>query len=346
MKIFSRLLVVTALAFLLNNYSFAAITVDSVAVGNAGNPFDPTTGLGSVSYGYSIGKYEVTLNQYASFLNAVGATDSYGLYNSSMGIPTPANPTSGIARSGVSGSYTYSVIGSGTRPVTYVSWFDAARFVNWLGNGQPTGAQGPGTTETGAYTLNGATTGGGPLRNANWTYGLPTESEWYKAAYYQPANQGGDADGYWLYPTQSNSQPNSRNGSLTDPNSGNFSYDDGIANGYNGGFAANNANTTPISALTDVGAFVMADSFYGTFDQGGNVREWNDKSGGTGTRSWRGGGWFDSTASLGAPSGSSSFLGDTELNQVGFRIVMVPEPSIASLCLIGAAAVYCRRKSL
>ena len=344
MKTFKRLLVVGAIVFTLHHCTFAAVTIDTVLVGDVGNPSDLATGLGSVSYGYSIGKYEVTLNQYTAFLNAVGATESYGLYNTSMGVPTPANPTSGIDRSGVSGSYAYSVIGSGTRPVTYVSWFDAARFVNWLGNGQPTGVQAAGTTETGAYTLNGQTTGGGPLRNGSWTYGLPSESEWYKAAYYQPANQGGDVDGYWLYPTGSNTQPNSRNGSLTDPNSGNFNYDDGIANGYNGGFAVNNATTTPISALTDVGAFALANSFYGTFDQGGDVREWNDKSGGTGTRSWRGGGWFDSTASLSATSGSSSFSGNTEQNQVGFRIVMVPEPSIAGLCLIGVAAVYCRRK--
>lgn len=44
--------------------------------------------------------------------------------------------------------------GSGARPITYVSWFDAARYTNWLHNGQGTG-----DTETGAYTLNGATSG-------------------------------------------------------------------------------------------------------------------------------------------------------------------------------------------
>ena len=35
-----------------------------------------------------------------------------------------------------------------------MSWYDAARFTNWLHNGQ-----GSGSTETGAYTLNGATCG-------------------------------------------------------------------------------------------------------------------------------------------------------------------------------------------
>ncbi len=121
----------------------ALITIDTVPVGNAGNANDPLTGFGAVSYDYSIGKYEVTLNQYSAFLNAVGATDTYGLYNPSMG--TDLN-IMGISRSGASGSYTYSVIGSGNRPVTYVSWFDSARFVNWLQNGQPTGLQAAGTT--------------------------------------------------------------------------------------------------------------------------------------------------------------------------------------------------------
>ncbi len=36
---------------------------------------------------------------------------------------------------------------------------------------------------------------------------IPSEDEWYKAAYYQPADQGGDTDNYWLYPTASNTEP-------------------------------------------------------------------------------------------------------------------------------------------
>ena len=49
-----------------------------VTVGPAGNSAD-STGLGSVSYEYHIGKYEVTNAQYVGFLNAVAATDRYGL---------------------------------------------------------------------------------------------------------------------------------------------------------------------------------------------------------------------------------------------------------------------------
>jgi sulfatase modifying factor 1 len=180
----------------------AVITIDTVTVGNAGNAND-STGFGGVDYTYNIGTYEVSLLQYAGFLNAVAATDTYSLYNTNLG--TDLN-VAGISQSGSSGSYSYSVIGDGNRPVTWVSWFDAARFTNWLGNGQPTGAQGAGTTETGAYTLNGATTGIGFTRNAGATWGIPSENEWYKAAYYDPSLNGGTG-GYWLYPTRSNSVP-------------------------------------------------------------------------------------------------------------------------------------------
>ena len=318
----------------------ALITIDTEPVGNAGNANDPTTGYGAVGYNYRIGTYEVTLNQYTSFLNAVGKTDTYGLYNLNMATSTHS---AGIARSGASGSYMYSVIGSGARPVTFVSWYDSARFVNWLHNGQPIGLQAAGTTETGAYTLTGNT--GFPTRNANWIYGLPSENEWYKAAYYQPASAGGDTDNYWLYPTASNVQPNSRNGSASDPNSANFYRDDNIANGFNGGYAVNNSATVPTpNALTDVGAFSLAGSFYGTFDQGGNVREWDDaidiEEGGRGLR---GGSWSLNENGLRA-SIRSGLDPVFEGGDMGFRVVMVPEPSVVSCMALGMAMLAWKRK--
>ena len=43
--------------------------------------------------------------------------------------------------------------------MTYVSWGDATHYVNWIQNGEPTAPEGPGTTESGTYALNGSTGG-------------------------------------------------------------------------------------------------------------------------------------------------------------------------------------------
>ena len=114
------------------------VTLEMVPVGDPGNPSHSRTGYGRVNYEYDISKYEITIQQYATFLNAVAASDPYGLYNPSMGTDLAI---AGIARSGSSGSYSYSVInpsGSlppgasspGNRPIAYIDWFDAARFAN------------------------------------------------------------------------------------------------------------------------------------------------------------------------------------------------------------------------
>ncbi len=315
----------------------ALITMDTVYVGDPGN--SPDWGFrGEVDYGYSIGKYEVTVNQYATFLNAVARSDPYSLYHPNMGYQGD------IMRLGSSGSYSYSVAGNANKPITYVNWFDAARFANWLQNGQPSGAETVGVTETGAYSLYGATSGVNFTRNANARYGIPSDAEWYKAAYYQPASQGGDTDNWWLYPTRSNTQPNSRNGSKTDPNSANYYYDDGIANGYNGGYAVNNSTTSPIDGRTPVGAFTLASSYYGTFDQGGNVLEWEDFVSGGG-RGILGGDFGEMEGAMEAGYWYNVTDPASAYGNVGFRIAMIPEPSTILLLATGAsAALICRRR--
>ena len=318
--------------------SSQALTIDTVTVGDSGNPND-STGFGGVSYSYAIGKYEVTLNQYTEFLNAVADTDTYSLYNTSMGSDSLIM---GITRSGVSGSYSYAVSGDGNRPVTYVSWFDAARFTNWLHNGQPIGLQVAGTTEQGAYTLNGATSGTGFAKNGLAQYWVPSENEWYKAAYYQPAAAGGDADGYWLYPMQTNSVPYSDQPPGATPDNtraGNFYKDDSVANGYDDGWAV----YTGGNWLTPVGAYTASDSYYGTFDQGGNVWEWNDAVPTESIRGTRGGSSNQIELALRATyssSGSSTLEG----SHVGFRVATVPEPTVVVSLLVTGAWLLTRRK--
>jgi formylglycine-generating enzyme required for sulfatase activity len=133
-----------------------AVTIEMVKVGNPGNAPDTeimsdgsrTSGYGSVGYVYQIGKYEVTAGQYTEFLNAVAKADPNGLYNTAMG-STPGDGAN-ILRTGTSSNYRVAADWA-DRPVNYVSFWDAARFANWLHNGQPTGVQGLGTTEGGAY---------------------------------------------------------------------------------------------------------------------------------------------------------------------------------------------------
>jgi formylglycine-generating enzyme required for sulfatase activity len=256
------------------------MAMSMVTVGNPGNAADAGSsypGYGAVSYSYQIGAYDVTGSQYTAFLNAVGSTDTYGLYNASMGTDTQAAQ---ISRSGTAGTYTYAVLNStGNRPISYVSWFDCARFSNWMSNGQPRGAQTSTTTENGTYNVNGATSGNVVAKNVTNpntglapTYRIPLENEWYKAAYYSPNYGGTGVGGYYAFATQSNSAPGTTIGS-----------------------SANQANyNSAIGHTTDVGSFSGSGSFYGTFDQSGNVSQWNDLDGTAGSsRGLRGGRWND-----------------------------------------------------
>jgi formylglycine-generating enzyme required for sulfatase activity len=311
--------------------SRAQISIPMVSVGNP-NPAD-TTGFGSVGYNYDIGTYEVLNWQYAGFLSAVGASDTYNLYNTSMA----SDARGGILRSGVAGSYTYSLKAGSANyanmPVVFVSYYDALRFANWMQNGQPSGPQGPGTTETGTYTFSGETVVGG--RNPLPTfYALASENEWYKAAYYdQSLNSGGG--GYWLYPTMSNVVPKSRPPNGTDPNSANFYRDDGIANGYNGGFAVTQATAfnNGVNYLSVGGAYSASSSFYGTFDQGGNVFEWDEGISGP-NRIERGGSWDQQEARLRATSRLAANPTFENYN-LGYRLVYIPEPSAFALLGVG-----------
>ncbi len=139
---------VVTLLFACARLHAGTVNIALVPVGDPGNVADPLTGYGAVSYSYSMGEYDVTMGQYTAFLNSVATSgDPYGLYNTGM---ATATPTYGIARTSTSSGYSYSLVGNSANvPVTYVNWGDAVRFVNWLQNGEPTGPEGPGTTENG-----------------------------------------------------------------------------------------------------------------------------------------------------------------------------------------------------
>ncbi|NQU26490.1 MAG: SUMF1/EgtB/PvdO family nonheme iron enzyme [Candidatus Nealsonbacteria bacterium] len=179
-------------------------SLEMMPVGNPGNDPDTrydTPGYGGVSYAYNIGKYEVTAGQYCDFLNAVdpSGTNTLGLYHFAMDSDYRGCQ---ITWNSTLSTYDFSGRPSGTeadwanRPVNFVSWADAARFANWMHNGQPSGEQGLSTTEDGAYYLNGATTDTElqtVARKVDWKWAITSEDEWYKAAYYDPT--GYDPDG-------------------------------------------------------------------------------------------------------------------------------------------------------
>ena len=306
------------------------VNIETVTVGDPGNAADTITGYGAVADVFAIGKYEETISQYTTFLNAVAATDTYSLYNPFMA--TDLN-IAGITQTGSSGSFSYSVIGSGNRPIAYASWFSAARFANWMNNGATNGA----STETGAYTLNGATNGI-ILKNPGATWFIPSGDQWYKAAFYKG---GGTNAGYWDYPTQSDTTPGNVVGGTS--NQANFTNSLGEYS------VTQSTNYSPSqNYLTEVGAFSSSAGVYGTFDQGGNVMEWNDAVVDTNQRGVRGGAY-----DYGSDHLQSDFAGGVSLNpvqefdDVGFRVATVPEPSTYALLLLaGAGWLLCQRRKV
>ncbi|TSA44002.1 hypothetical protein D4R49_01070, partial [bacterium] len=186
-----------------------------VTVGDAGNAPNGstteynTTGRGAVPYEYGIGKYEITIDEYCDFLNAVAQSGSTPLWPLST-----FDNQGGISRTLTGDHFTYSATGpvgtatidgansAGKRPVVGIDQSTAMRFCNWLHNGKPrTGVMDNSTTENGAYRLGGS---GAILRNPGALYAIPTIDEWYKAAYYK---SGGLNAGYWKSGTSSDTDP-------------------------------------------------------------------------------------------------------------------------------------------
>jgi formylglycine-generating enzyme required for sulfatase activity len=198
-------------------------SLDFVTIGNPGNTND-TTGYGKVAYTYQMGTYTISQNQ-------VNAAASNGL----LGMPT--------------GDWI------GDQPATSISWYQAAAFVNWLNTIQGYTPAYNLTYSNGSYSMalwptNQAWTNGGTnlFRNANCVYFLPSENEWYKAAYYDP-NKNNGVGGYWPYPTGSSNAPTP------------------VVSGTVTGTAVYNSLTNVPASVYQAGGL----SPYGTIGQGGNV---------------------------------------------------------------------------
>jgi formylglycine-generating enzyme required for sulfatase activity len=275
-------------------HSGTTINMGFVTVGNAGNVAD-TTGYGAVGYTYRIGTYDVTAAQWA----AVYAAD----------------PNVGTA-----GYW------SGSQPAAGMTWNQAAMFCNWLTTGN---------ADSGYYTIVGGSATPNALSHAAYaalygtTYFLPTENEWYKAAYYSPGTGT-----YYQYPTGSNTVPTAVTG--------------GTAPGT-AVFGGNGVDPTAPANVDNAGGL----SPYGTMGQGGNVWQWDEADifGDGSSRGLRGGAFDDSGSGRLA---SSYRIGDDPTyvgNDIGFRVASVPEPGSITLLVAGAlgfigVALHRRRHGL
>ena len=287
----------------------ADLAIQMSTIGHPGNaddaPYWDNLHYGGVDYVYQISTYEVTVAQYTEFLNAAAASDPYGLYNPYM-MDGPHGSL--ISQSGTDGSYIYTVVaGAESQPVRYVSFYDGLRLCNWMANGQ-----GSSSTETGSYDM---ALGNWVTRGANATWVLPTEDEWYKAAYYDPVNGV-----YYDYPNGSDSVPSEPTDGTTprDMNFGDTPYWQG------------NQYYTSIGQTTGSSPCVV-------YDMGGNVQEWTESfsAGGGDYRVTRGGAFNNHEDGL-AYSGSATYPPWGEGDTIGLRLgYIVPEPSTAVLLLTG-----------
>lgn len=269
-----------------------AFTIDFNYVGNAGNAAD-TTGYGAVPYEYFISTREISVD------NIAKATAG-GLANVSTGPWT------------------------GNQPAGLMNWFEAAAFVNWLNTNSGYQAAYNLTFVTGwsmalwtsaeAWTLGGTNL----YRHKDTHYFLPSENEWYKAAYYNPAGAN-----YFLYPTAGSTVPTN------------------VTSGTNAGTAVFGQLVAQGPAtVTNAGGL----SPYGTMAQGGNIYEWMEtaadgtNSSTTENRGLRGGDWASLETELRSTSRFVSGLQpDFAANNTGFRVAAVPEPSTYALLGLAAA---------
>lgn len=306
----------------------AVVSFDWVTVGDPNNSADTlvmtkgmtadnTTGYGSVGYDFQIAEKHVTNSQYVEFLNGADPDGNEpgpifgnpnGIYNPNMSLS--AIGTTGIAYTGgidfnggaAVGSKYSAKSGQENYPATWINWASGARFVNWLHNGQGTG-----DTENGVYDMSLLSPSSAnpllyPPRQAGATVFMPSEDEFYKAAYYDPTKGG--TGGYWEYGVQSNTAPVSEapSGGAT---SANYATAAGASGSLDDIYWQNGSTfDDSLDYLTDVGSYTSATSYYGIHDADGLIYQWTEgtktHSIGTEFPAYRGGGWHDSSERNGA----------------------------------------------
>ena len=269
--------------------------IDFVNIGNSGNaPQSPTNrshslsggdGYGSVLYQYRISTHEISQEQ-------IDRAKASGLSNV------------------LAGRYL------GSQPAGQISWYGAAAFVNWLNESTGRPAAYDLVFNNGIWSMRLWSSavawqeGGINLfRHKDAHYFLPSENEWYKAAYYNPAGFN-----YFLYPTGSDTAPIA------------------VMNGTTTNTAVYDHATNLPAAVTNVGGL----SPYGTMGQGGNSYEVVEtaydgvNNSASEVRTMRGGDYENSQTAL-----RSSYRTDTQPSVresvAGFRVASVLSGPVAVL---------------
>ena len=273
----------------------------------------------------------MTVGQYCQFLNAVAETDTYGLYNSNMAMASGLCdhrhcPERQLGQLQLLGR---GRLQPGRQLPDLRCLLGRCGAVLQLAAKRPAyGAEGRGTTETGAYTLSGDTT---DLMTIPAIPGRPTSfPRRTNGTRRRTTRAASDTAGYWTYPTRSNTAPS--NTLVRDRHEQRQLLR--FAGTGTGGY------TDPANYLTPVGAFAGSPGPYGTYDMGGDVWQWNETAVNSSSRGLRGGSWADiSNSSLLASSLCNDCPPATEFDYVGFRVASVPEPGSVMLLLALAAGL-------
>lgn len=287
-------------------------------------PFStPALAVGAVGYSYRITQTEVTAGAWLQFLNAYwpyydgfyGASALTSVWIVPLSTVPGQNPNFQLDPANVN------------KPVS-VSWRNAARYVNWLNSNQGTAREAfeTGAYDTSTFTQNAdGTYNDQPTHTPSARYWIPTLDESAKALYYDPNKYGLGLEGYWLFPTSSDTPP---------------------IPGFPGQGGQTSAGIPFGSGpYLDVGSYQSIVSPWGLLDGSGSVSEWTELFSSARERVYRGTSQFGSDPAL-YDRLDVLLQRDPLAGGVAFRLAgAVPCPSGALLFLASAATVATRRRT-